>query len=174
LVALPERDVCACRMPQGRSRINDLRCSDLTTKAWTTSSTGSRVCPQWISVGSCSPKWNSYLLGFTKLVLTSQCLRFLTTGFAGEDLAQYLRRCLAHRHASNMTCSTELREREPYIGFVPFLSPRHPRSLALLYHGQRNQSSPGQVEAGEFWDDVWLLETAAEGEPELVWRYVEL
>jgi hypothetical protein len=116
LVALPERDVCACRMPQGRSRIYDLRCSDLTTKAWTTSSTGSRVCPQWISVGSCSPKRNSYLLGFIKLVLTCQCLRFLTTGFAGEDLAQYLRRCLAHRHASNMTCSTELRERKPYIG----------------------------------------------------------
>lgn len=57
---------------------------------------------------------------------------------------------------------------------MPFLSPRYPRSLALLYHGQRSQSSPGQVEASEFWDDVWLLETAAEGEPELVWRYVEL
>ena len=81
--------------------------------------------------------------------------------------------CLAHRHASNLTRSTEVREREPYIGFVPFVSARYLRSLILLYPGQRSQSSPGQVETGEFWDDVWLPETGAEGGPELVWKYVE-
>jgi len=59
-------------------------------------------------------------------------------------------------------------------GFVPFVSSQYPRSLALLYHGQRSQSSPGDVDAGEFWDDIWLPETGAKGEPELVWRYVEL
>lgn len=42
------------------------------------------------------------------------------------------------------------------------VSPRYPRSLALalLYHGQRGQSFPEQVEAAELWD---VFETGAEG-----------
>lgn len=108
-------------------------------------------------------------------MLTCQCVRFLTAReeLGTLDIHNITDDAWRIVMPAIMTCSTEVREREPYIGFVPFVSPRYPRSLALLYHGQRSQSSPGQVEAGEFWDDVWLLETAAEGEPELVWRYVE-
>jgi hypothetical protein len=157
-VALTGQYISACRKPQGSSRINILI---QLQRPRPPLSAGTRACPQWISVnvGSCSLKWNSScasavclvcLLGFTKLVLTCQCLRLWQT-------LQYHRRCLAHRHASSLTRSTEVREREPYMGLRPFVSPRYPRSLALLCHGQ-SQSSPGQVEAGEFCGDVWLLE----------------
>ena len=57
-------------------------------------------------------------------------------------------------------------------GFVPFVSPRYPRALALLYHGERSPSALGHAGAGEFWDDVWLLEAGSEGEPELAWKHV--
>lgn len=57
-------------------------------------------------------------------------------------------------------------------GFVPFVSPRYPRALALVYHGERSPSALGHAGAGEFWDDVWLLEAGSEGEPELAWRHV--
>ncbi len=59
-------------------------------------------------------------------------------------------------------------------GFVPFVSRRHPRALALLYHGERGPSSLGHAGAGDFWDDVWLLEAGAEGGPELAWKYVQV
>jgi hypothetical protein len=57
-------------------------------------------------------------------------------------------------------------------GLVRFASPRYPRALALVYHGERSPSSLGHAGAGEFCDDIWLLESGAEGEPELAWKYV--
>jgi hypothetical protein len=56
--------------------------------------------------------------------------------------------------------------------FMPFVTPRYPRldcTLIPRIHGQSSQSFPGQVEAGEFCVDVWLLETRVG----LVW-YVEV
>jgi hypothetical protein len=59
-------------------------------------------------------------------------------------------------------------------GLVPFVSSRYPRSLALMYHGERGPSALGHAGAGEFWDDVWMIEAGAEGEPELSWKYVQV
>jgi hypothetical protein len=59
-------------------------------------------------------------------------------------------------------------------GFVPFASPRYPRSLALMYHGERSPSALGHAGAGQFWDDIWMIEAGAEGEPEFSWKFVQM
>jgi hypothetical protein len=57
------------------------------------------------------------LLGFTKLVLNCQCLRFLTTGFAGEELGNWhtwhLQYCITDDAWRIVIRSPEVRACEP-------------------------------------------------------------
>jgi hypothetical protein len=66
---------------------------------------------------------------------------FLPHVLQENDLAHFI-----YSITDDAAQSTEVRAREPYMGgtFMPFVSP-------LLYHERRSQSSPGHVEAGEFW-----------------------
>jgi hypothetical protein len=64
---------------------------------------------------------------------------------------------------------------------VPYIAPypshhrvTHPRSLALTYRGECNPSSLKHTGAGQFWDDIWMIETGAEIEPDFAWKYVQM
>lgn len=47
-------------------------------------------------------------------------------------------------------------------GLVPFSHPFYPTAVALLYHGEKEPAKDGHAGAGEFWDDVWLLQATRE------------
>lgn len=60
-------------------------------------------------------------------------------------------------------------------GFVPFSHPSYPNAVALLYHGEKEPSKDGHAGAGEFWDDVWLLQSVdGDGSDSLDWIYVSV
>jgi hypothetical protein len=60
-------------------------------------------------------------------------------------------------------------------GFIPFHSKSDSSAVALLYHGEREASKLGHAGAGNFWDDVWLLDYfSSGGDGEFRWRKADV
>ncbi|KAI0301619.1 hypothetical protein B0F90DRAFT_1810122 [Multifurca ochricompacta] len=143
-------------------RTGQLHAFDLTTKTWTPLATAP------------DPGRGGTALVTVHLKGAPVLLRF--AGFAGEELDS-----LDVYDIHTDTWRTIVPEHDPrhgspgarsVYGFVPFVSPHFPRSLALVYHGKRTPSAQVRIGALEFWDDVWMLEAGGDGEPELAWKKV--
>jgi hypothetical protein len=125
-------------VPAGRLKVE---AADLTTKAWTTlaSAPARPGCPLV----------PAQLNGTPVLLRLGGSLFYQIGAYSPMPPISYHRFCIlgitiitggAWRIVMHLTRSTEVREREPYIGFVPFRIATIP---ALLYHG-RSQSSWGR------------------------------
>jgi hypothetical protein len=123
------------------------------------------------------PSFCASAVGRLPCLQTRTCISDLLIGFAGHELDSFDIYDVRGDAWRAVLPAPDPEHGSPgarsVYGLVPFVSSRYPRSLALMYHGERGPSALGHAGAGEFWDDVWLIEAGAEGEPELSWKYVQ-